>query len=374
MSSELPLPVGCVASCRACAHRRWTAEASAIQKEQFLAQTLHPWRHVLHPLRQPEPARRWGYRTRVRLSTQWIEGAWAWGMEPRGDFLALPQCPIHAPWLNAFFADLLSVLPGPPLLPLRYLVQAGRLTTLVVKVMPERAVSLARELQSLIQPVLARHPAVAALWLHAHPAAGRRLFAKRGWFCLQGPSWVQDERGLWHGPTAFQQALPELHQASVEEAVRWLQPKAGDAVIDLYCGIGSTLRLWRELGLPTLGVESTPETVEAARRNAPGAEVLVGYCASRLPQLRAWAAGQTGRRLRVYLNPPRLGIEPEITHWLATELRPTRLAYLSCSPGTLARDLHLLTQHGYQVCRLQPYDFFPQTLHVETLACLEIEA
>ena len=55
---------------------------------------------------------------------------------------------------------------------------------------------------------------------------------------------------------------------------------------------------------------------------------------------------------------------------LATELRPRHIAYLSCSAGTLARDLGLLTEAGYRVTRLLPLDFFPQTRHVEVLATL----
>ncbi len=56
--------------------------------------------------------------------------------------------------------------------------------------------------------------------------------------------------------------------------------------------------------------------------------------------------------------------------WISGEFRPQRLAYLSCSAGTLARDLALLTTSGYRVVEIAPYDFFPQTYHVETLCLL----
>jgi tRNA/tmRNA/rRNA uracil-C5-methylase (TrmA/RlmC/RlmD family) len=64
-------------------------------------------------------------------------------------------------------------------------------------------------------------------------------------------------------------------------------------------------------------------------------------------------------------------MEPEVTEYIGRTLRPERIAYMSCSPGTLARDLLQLRYLGYRLCRVIGYDFFPLTHHVETLALLE---
>jgi tRNA/tmRNA/rRNA uracil-C5-methylase (TrmA/RlmC/RlmD family) len=97
--------------------------------------------------------------------------------------------------------------------------------------------------------------------------------------------------------------------------------------------------------------------------------VLRGTCVARLPQVRTWWAQQARRRL-AYVNPPRSGLEAAVSLALASELRPERIAYLSCSAGTLARDLELLEAGGYGVDAIVPYDFFPLTHHVEALALL----
>ena len=76
-----------------------------------------------------------------------------------------------------------------------------------------------------------------------------------------------------------------------------------------------------------------------------------------------------GRRL-VWTNPPRSGLGVEFAGALARELCADALAYLSCSAGSLRRDLELLGAAGYGVCRLVPFDFFLQTHHVEVLALL----
>ncbi|NCB17733.1 MAG: hypothetical protein EOM65_16370, partial [Synergistales bacterium] len=73
----------------------------------------------------------------------------------------------------------------------------------------------------------------------------------------------------------------------------------------------------------------------------------------------------------VYANPPRTGLEPPVAESLAGRSRPARLAYLSCSPGTLSRDLSLLEEGGFRVRRLLLFDFFPRTAGVEVLVLLE---
>jgi tRNA/tmRNA/rRNA uracil-C5-methylase (TrmA/RlmC/RlmD family) len=205
--------------------------------------------------------------------------------------------------------------------------------------------------------------------VHCHPAAGRKLFARRGWHLLWGLENSRDEHGLQYGPTAFKQLLPELHLASMRAAVEHLQPQRGVAVLDLYCGIGASLRHWTAQGAEALGIELAGGAVDAARHNAPRAHILRGTCVQRLPQIEPWWEAQQGARV-LYVNPPRSGLESELADAVCERLQPDRIAYLSCSAGTLARDLDRLVDAGYRVDRLVPFDFFPLTHHVECLALL----
>jgi tRNA/tmRNA/rRNA uracil-C5-methylase (TrmA/RlmC/RlmD family) len=141
-------------------------------------------------------------------------------------------------------------------------------------------------------------------------------------------------------------------------------------VLDLYCGYGASLREWTMAGSAALGVELSGEAVELAAVNAPLATVLRGTCVQRLPQVHDWWGARRVERV-AYVNPPRSGLEVETVAALATDLRPARLAYLSCSAGTLARDLASLVAAGYRVSGIHPYDFFPLTHHVEALALLD---
>ena len=331
----------------------------------WLRERLAPWAERLQPLQTVADAARWGYRRKVCLSAIWSDAAgWQFGLWRRDDLIPIPNCPVHAESVRALARWLMRALPPYPLFPLAFLVQSGAQATLIVKAhrvaSPDRLDAAEEESLAAI--------GLEGLWLHLHPAAGRRLFARNGWRLLWGKPRSRDAFGLIYGPTAFQQLIPALYRQALDAAEAFLAPQAGESIADLYCGIGASLSRWTARDARVLGVELGGEAVECARLNAPDAEVLRGKCAERLPQLRDWTPSR-GRRL-LYLNPPRTGLEPEVLGWATDHFRPERLAYLSCSAGTLNRDLRALTEAGYAVEALEPYDFFPQTHHVETLALL----
>lgn len=339
-------------------------EASLTQKAGYLARVLAPWADRVAPVASLPAAGRLGYRDRVTLTARWTQGSgWRFGLMRRDELIAIHDCPVHSRRVRELVRHLASRLPPGDRLPLAYLHVAGAQATLIVKAHDADSAAFAEALEGL-------PPGIEGVWLHLHPAAGRRLFARSGWRLLWGRGESTDAGGLLHGPTAFMQALPQLHTQAIAEARAHLRPGPDTPVLDLYCGIGATLRAWVGAGSPALGVELSGEAVAFAARNAPAATVLRGTCVQRLPQVLEWWRAQGGAAV-VYVNPPRSGLEPEVVETLAGELHPARLAYLSCSAGTLARDVTSFEAAGYVVTAVRPYDFFPLTHHVEALALLE---
>jgi tRNA/tmRNA/rRNA uracil-C5-methylase (TrmA/RlmC/RlmD family) len=336
--------------------------SSHAQKQAYLSRALGAWSDRLQPLRAAAETARLGYRERVSLTAAHDgTSGWRFGLMRRDELIAIHDCPVHVPRIRALVHHLAQRLPAPDVLPLAYLQVAGRQATLIVKAHEVATAALDAVVDNI------ESTGIEGLWLHLHPSAGRRLFARSGWRLVWGAGVSRDGLGLVHGPTAFLQPLPALHLEALEAAAAHLRASEDASVLDLYCGHGATLRIWTGTGARTLGIELSGEAVRDAARNAPRAQVLRGACTQRLPQIRAWWKEGGGERL-AYVNPPRSGIDGEVARSLAQELRPQRVAYLSCSAGTLARDLDLLETAGYRIDSILPFDFFPQTHHVETLA------
>ena len=121
-----------------------------------------------------------------------------------------------------------------------------------------------------------------------------------------------------------------------------------------------------------VGVESHAESVAQARYNAGlnGIENVSFHAETVEKWLPAYDPDQPeGQPDAVVLDPPRRGCDPAVVKALV-RLRSPRIAYVSCNPATLARDLKGLCEGGYQVTQVQPMDFFPQTSHVECVAFL----
>jgi 23S rRNA (uracil1939-C5)-methyltransferase len=345
---------------------------------------LGAWADRIEPVRGPKLERAWGYRERtllhVRPRAGQVGGAWSAGLllKARSRFeedelVEIARCPVHSPRVNAIVTALLARVSAQ--VSFKFLSIAGAMVTLVLKQKPSdettRALKSAilgtddgAELSSL---------GVQGVFANFNPSAGDRVFFSRGWVLLFGAERARSEQEprLSYGPSSFQQLLPELHDDSLAEASRFLRPAPRVAVVDLGTGVGSSLLVWQDAGAEFLGVEVSEEAVSCARTllaRGSASEILIGRASDRIPQIDRWVSSR-GREWVLYANPPRLGLEHEVRDWVA-RARPTRIAYLSCSAGTLARDLGGFTDAGYGVEKIIPYDFFPQTHHVEALALL----
>lgn len=137
---------------------------------------------------------------------------------------------------------------------------------------------------------------------------------------------------------------------------------------DVYCGAGTIGLSMAPYCERVVGVETVPEAVDDARRNAErdglrNAEFKVGRAEDLLP-----AAAARGERADVVVvDPPRSGCELSVLQAIA-DFGPSRIVYVSCNPASLARDLAWLANVGYSTVEVQPVDMFPHTSHVECCA------
>ncbi len=170
--------------------------------------------------------------------------------------------------------------------------------------------------------------------------------------------------------TVFEQVNPAVGRLVRRRAVDALvaggevSDRGETAVVawDLYAGIGEATTMLAAHGLAVTSVERDPRAVELAlRRGPPGPTRLAGDVADRL--------GRLPRPALVLTNPPRSGMAASVTAALARS-GAVRLVYVSCDPGTLARDLRRLGDR-FRLLHLSAFDQFPQTAHLECVATLE---
>lgn len=366
----MPLKKGCIENCPGCSHRKLTMEQSLEQKEQWLQTKLAPWKDKFSPIRSLKEEERWNYRGKVCLNTRYHNHSWEFGMLKRDEFIDIPGCPVHTIPVLQTIALLKQVLPSGDHFPMAFYHHTHSLVTLVLKTksMPDTD-WLTPEIKQKLHEI-----GINGVAIHLHPSAGRRLFAKWGWHQVYGENYAYDHQGLLYGNTSFHQLIDDLYLQSLNIAEEFFRPSMPQPVADLYCGRGVSLCRWRKYEVPVIGIETGGEAVACARINAPGADILQGTCERRIPQLEAWRQEQQRdgySSFALYTNPPRTGMEPSVTEWIIHQLKPSKIAYLSCSAGTLKRDLDQFTSANYEVNSVIPFDFFPQTYHVECLVLME---
>ena len=217
-----------------------------------------------------------------------------------------------------------------------------------------------------------RWPQLVGVGLNLQPRASNVVLGPET-RCIAGRPWLVERCAgieLRIGPdTFFQVNTPQAEQL-LPLLQSFFEPGPSVPLLDAYCGIGTFSLPLAAAGSPVLGLELHGSSVEQARSNA----TRNGLDQARFEE--ADVAAVLAERLEgmagLLVDPPRKGLSPDALSAILIG-RPSRLAYISCNPATLARDLGVLCspEGGYRLLRVQPVDFFPQTSHVEAVAMLE---
>ncbi|MGH8301570.1 MAG: 23S rRNA (uracil(1939)-C(5))-methyltransferase RlmD, partial [Steroidobacteraceae bacterium] len=363
--------------CGGCALQHLAPEAQLALKEKQLRDNLERVARVeprgwLPPLRGPE----WGYRRRARLGAKYVpkKGKVVVGFRERlAPYVAdVSRCEVLAEPVGTLVQPLGELL--------------GSLD--IRQHVPQIEVAVADNVAALILRVL-RAPTeqdLAKLRAFADRHAVR-LYLQSGGLdsvteLLPGETAVPTEAlayaipdfglELEFAPTDFVQVNGAVNRALIARAVELLGPGPHSRVLDLYCGLGNfTLALAKSASY-LVGVEGEKGLVERARHNAhrngiANVEFHVGDLSKSAELPAGWLRGPY---THVLLDPPRVGATPEMLAAIA-RMAPERVLYVSCHPGSLARDLGILVQeHGFILQSAGVVDMFPHTAHVESMALL----
>ncbi len=370
-------------TCGGCSLQYMTPEAQLAAKQQVLVEQLERLGKVkpdtwLAPLSGPA----WGYRRRARLGVRRVPskgGVLVGFREKRKSFIAnIGSCAVLMPQVSALLPALRQLITGlscPDRIPQVEVAVGDTATALVFR----HLVPLTENDRTQLRGFGEQH----GLQIHLQPHGPESLEAVWPEKCamngavteprMQNPAPLYYRLPEFHvairfRPTDFIQVNAELNIVMVHQALKLLELKPEDRVLDLFSGLGNfTLPLARRAA-QVLGIEADAELIEGARANAARNGLNnVEFRAGNLYDEAGPApwAGYTFNK--ILLDPPRSGAIEAIKR-LAEPL-PERIVYVSCYPATLARDAEYLVRVlGYRLVAAGAMDMFPHTSHVESMA------
>ncbi len=193
---------------------------------------------------------------------------------------------------------------------------------------------------------------------------------------VYGPGYIEDlllGKRYRIAPQSFYQVNRTQTEVLYQKAIELAALSGQERVLDLYCGIGTIGLSLADRCKELVGVEIVPQAIENAKCNAErnGVQNAAFFCADAKEAAARFAA--EGKHFDVIIvDPPRKGCDRQTLDAIA-RMAPERLVYVSCNPATLARDLKILKELGFEAKSATPVDLFPRTHHVETVALLERE-
>jgi 23S rRNA (uracil1939-C5)-methyltransferase len=300
-----------------------------------------------------------GYRTRLRLH---VDEAGRLGLyEKRSHrIVEIPGCPVSSPGIDTALGEIRAAANGRQLalaawseLEIR-VAPAGPPVTLALR-RRDPARKRSEDEAALLDELASRFPVV-EIGDEPPPASDQR-WPLPGGIELHVP------------PGGFVQVNWAVNEKLVAALVEGATTRQVRRFLDLYCGAGNFTLPLLMAGLDGVGIERTGASIRAARRAARAADLRDDsfIAADVLHELERRARRHEPFDL-VVLDPPRTGARDGAPNLLA--LAPRYIAFCSCDPVTMARDLKLLCGGGYELERVTGFDMFPQTHHVEALAWL----
>jgi 23S rRNA (uracil1939-C5)-methyltransferase len=360
-------------TCGGCSLQHLAAETQLALKQDSVLQALQRIGNVepveILPALSGRP---FGYRRRARLGVRLVEKkgrALVGFREKRSSFIVdMERCETLKPELSGLLpelSELVSALSINKQVPQIEMSMGDNLVSLIFRVLAELS-SADRE---LLNDFATRHGL--QLWLQTGGPDTLHLLDET---MPTDPLWYrlpEFDLQLEFGPMDFIQVNQDMNRRMVAQAIELAAPQAGERVLDLFCGIGNfTLPLARVAG-QVVGVELDERMVAKGQANAAANELSnVEFFAADLAdedlQPEWWGRGFD----LVVIDPPRAGareVLPQIARTGAS-----RILYVSCHPGSLARDASILcNEFGYSLRSAGAMDMFPQTSHVEAMALFE---
>ena len=226
--------------------------------------------------------------------------------------------------------------------------------------------------EQLMERLTEAFPAIKSIMQNINDLPGNAIFGK-DWRTLYGQDYITDQmlgNDFQISGPAFYQVNTEMAEKLYQTAIDFSELTSDDVVLDAYSGIGTIGLSVAKQVKQVYGVEVIPEAVENSRKNAAinGITNASYVCAPAEEAIQNWL--KEGIQADVILvDPPRKGLTESFIK-ASVSMEPKKITYISCNVATMARDIKLYQELGYELKKVQPVDLFPQTHHVECVCLL----
>ena len=360
--------------CGGCSMQHLDPLAQVAAKQRVLEDNLwHMARLRAEQLYPPLYGQPWGYRHRARLSVRYVPrkgGVLVGFHERRSSYVAdITSCAILPPRVSDLLLPLRALVDGLSIrdrLPQIEVAVGARCLALVFRVLePPMPADLVA-----FRNFAERHGVVVYLQPKG-PDSAQRLWPENA----PELSYLLPEFGveMHFKPTDFTQVNHSINTVMVRRAIGLLDPRPGERIADMFCGLGNFTLPIAARGASVIGVEGSAGLVRrgeaAASANRLGDRIRYGV--ANLFEMDAAKLAALGQFDKMLIDPPREGAIA-LVKALSDSGAPERLVYVSCNPATLARDAAVLVhQKGYRLRGAGVINMFPQTSHVESIALFD---
>lgn len=366
--------------CGGCQTMHLTYQSQLIMKRQKVIDALHRIGKIETSLVapcQPSPTDL-HYRNKIQLPINENLGL---GLYKKGshEIIEVDQCFIHCSMGENVFQKIKILLKNSGLASYDPITKKGNIRHILIKssVSSKKAIVVIvtkekkqKQLQAFAETILQNCPEVAGVIQNIHGEKENVILGKT-YECLAGEEKIFETLlGLQFSISAasFFQVNPKQAEKLYQKALDISEVSNQDLVLDAYCGVGTMSLIFAKKAKHVIGIEVVPQAIEDAKQNAKNNQISN-------VEFICQESEKTIHKIKnidiCIVNPPRKGCEIKFLQGLA-KLSPKRLIYISCEPATLARDLAILKEFGYKTLEIYPFDMFPQTAHVETIAKLEL--
>ena len=227
-------------------------------------------------------------------------------------------------------------------------------------------------IEQMVEKIVAAFPAVVSILQNINEQNTNAIFGPT-FRTLYGQDTIEDQMlGNTYAISAqsFYQVNTVMAEKLYQTAIDFSDLTAEDVVIDAYSGIGTIGLSFAKSVKAVYGVEVIEQAVEDAKKNAQLNGIANAHFVADTAESAMAKWSKEGIQPSILIvDPPRKGLTESFIKASAA-MQPNKITYVSCNPATMARDIKLYQELGYQLTKVQPVDLFPQTHHVECVALL----